>query len=183
MGMRDFLDKLKQKAQDRLDPKPLTPEEEKARKQASARKQFEQINNGVEFVKKALKVKKTVEDKTDAIKDGIAEKTIAIVDKIEGTAPAPKQPKAPAAPKKPGVIGKGVAAVKGAGASVADKAKSIAADQREAAARKPSTRSGLLDLIVPAVPDTKATAPKKPAAQTSAKKPATKTPRTRNPKQ
>lgn len=191
MGMRDFLNNaaknLKQKAQDRLNPKPLTPEEEKARKQAAARKQFEQINNGVELVKKVMKVKKSVDEKTDAIKDGIAEKTIAIVGKIEGKdAPAPAEKK-PSEPKKPGVIGKGVAAVKGAGASVAGKAKSIAAEQRQAAARKPSTRSGLLDLIVPAVPETKATAPKKPAAETGAKKPATKgatkTPRTRKPKQ
>lgn len=187
MGMRDFLDKLKQQAEDRLNPKPLTPEEEKARKQAAARKQFENLNRGIEFVKKAMKVKKSVDEKADAIKDGIAQKTIAVVDKIEGKAgPAPKKEQSDE-PKKPGVIGKGVAAVKGAGASVADKAKGIAAQQREAAARKPSTRSTILDAIVPAVPNTKATAPKKPANDTAATKPATKgagkAPRTRKPKQ
>lgn len=188
MGMRDFLDKLKQKAEDRLNPKPLTPEEEKARKQANARKQFENLNRGIEVVKKAMKVKKAVDEKTDAIKDGIAQKTIAVVDKIESkTGPAPAKKEEPAAPKKPGVIGKGVAAVKGAGASVAGKAKDIAAQQREAAARKPSTRSTILDAIVPAVPDTKATAPKKPASDAPVKKPAAKgagkAPRTRKPKQ
>lgn len=170
MGMRDFLDKMKKKAQDRLNPKPLTPEEEKARKQTTARKQFEQLNGVIEFGKKALKIKKDVDTKVDGIKDGIAEKTIKIVDKIEGAAPADtpagtaSADDAPAQePKKPGVISKGVSAVKQAGVNVAGKAKDIAQAQRAAAARKPSTRSGILDLIVPAVPDTQATAPKKPA--------------------
>lgn len=195
MGMRDFLDKMKQKAEERLNPKPLTPEEEKARKQANARKQFEQLNSAIEFGKKAIKIKKDVDGKVDAIKDGIAEKTIKIVDKIEGNASdaAPAQPaEAKAkddAPKTPGMISKGIGkglgavksagdAVKKAGGTVADKAKGLADAQREAAARKPSTRSGILDMIVPAVPDTKATAPRKPAAD----QPAPKAPRTRKPK-
>lgn len=195
MGMRDFLDKMKQKAEERLNPKPLTPEEEKARKQANARKQFEQLNSAIEFGKKAIKIKKDVDGKVDAIKDGIAEKTIKIVDKIEGNASdaAPAQPAESKAkddaPKTLGMISKGIGkglgavrsagdAVKKAGGTVADKAKGLADAQREAAARKPSTRSGILDMIVPAVPDTKATAPKKPAAD----QPAPKAPRTRKPK-
>ena len=179
MGMRDFLDKLKQKAEDRLNPKPLTPEEERKQKQDNMRKQIEQLNNAVNFGKKAMKIKKDVTEKTDAIKDGLAQKTIDIVNKIEDNKPAGKKDTTPPATKKPGLIGKGVAAVKGAGNSVADKAKGIAEQQREAAARRPTTRSHLLDLIVPAVPKTDATAPKKPAND----KPATKAPRTRKPKQ
>ena len=171
MAFRDFLDKLKQKAEDRLNPKPLTPEQEREQKKAAARKQFEQLNSAIEFGKKAMKIKKGVDEKVDAVKDGLAQKTIDIVGKIGGDAPAaPKQEK-PAAPKKPGVIAKTIDAA-------GSKVKDIAQAQRDAADRKPSTRSGILDLIVPAVPDTKATAPKKLANDT----PKSKTPRTHKPK-
>lgn len=178
MGMRDFLDKLKQKAEDRVNPKPLTPEEERAHKQAAAKKKMETLARGIEFIKKAAKTKNDVQDKATAIKDGIAQKTIAIIDKIEGkVGPAPAED-ASTEPKNPGVIGKGIAAIKDAGASVVDKAQGIAAEHRKAAACRPSTRSTILDMIVPAVPNTKATAPKKPAAT---KKP--QPPRSRKPQQ
>ncbi len=169
MALPDFLKKLKQKAEERLNPKQLTPEEERAQKQAAARKQFEQVNRVINLGKKAVQVHGDVKKKAETIKDGIAETTIRVVDKISGQ----KGDATPAEPKQPGIIGKtvskGVQAVKDAGETIGDKARTLSEQQRAAAARKPTTKSSLLDAIVPAVPETKATAPKKPAGDTPAK--------------
>jgi hypothetical protein len=210
MGIRDIFDNAKKKAEERLNPKPLTPEEDRARKKANAEKQFNQLNKAINLVKKGIKIKGDVDKKSDAIKDGIARKTIdiaekaaPIVDKIdeklgrkEASKPAEQQPK-DKPPKGPGIkdalgaAGRGLKdgagtlgkTVKGAGKTIADGATDAgraAAEKaraaKEAQERKPSTRSGLLDLIVPAVPETEAT---KPAA--SEKKPAAKKKPTRRP--
>lgn len=166
MGMRDFLKNARKKAEDRLNPKPLTPEEEKTRKKETAQRQFNQMNKAMEMAKKGLKIKGDVDRKTNAIKDGLARKTIEVTEKLGISKDDAERADTPAKPaeKKPGILVR-------AGKGLADGARDLVDDAKDAQARKPSTKSSLLDLIVPAVPETDATKPKTPPADKPAAKP------------
>ena len=145
--MRDFLDKLKQQAEERLNPKPLTPEEERARKKEEAQKTFKRTAKAMELGQKAIKISKDVSDKTDAFKDAAAKGAASIADKA-----------APIADKIDGLAGKLKQAINGPddGTAKPDRPKK-------------TSGSGLLDLLVPPADHD--------AAKKPAEKPAPKAPR------
>lgn len=146
MGMRDFLEKMKQQAEERLNPKPLTPEQERARKAEEAKKTFKRTAKAMELGQKAIKISKDVGDKTDALKDAAAKVFLDVTDKS-----------APLADKVDGLAGKLKKAVNGPddGTAKPDRPKK-------------TSGSGLLDLLVPPA-DHDAT--KKPAADPAPKAP------------
>lgn len=202
MGLRDFFDRKKKEAEDRLNPPKLSPEQEKQRRKDDARKTFEQMNRAIELAKKGLKIRSDVKKKKKSIQDSIDHKTIAIADKaapiaqkIDSTlGTTGKKEDKPKTDKtdKPGLlmrgfgaarkgistgagaIGAGAKAVKDGAGKLADTAQDKIAEQRAANAKKPTTGSGLLDFLAPAVPHTDAT---KPKAETPKPAPAPKKPK------
>lgn len=205
MGMRDFLDRIKKNAQDKLN-KDESPEAQKQRKKDEMRKNFETLNKAINIAKKAHKVHGDVSKKVEGIKEGAAEKTISLADKakpladkidsaadaissrIGGKKPAAKKPVAekPAAQdatpfKKIGGLfnaarGKVADGAKAVGKKAGGLKDGVTDALKGDGVKKPSTGSSLLDILAPAVPETEATQPK-PAAPAPKKPRAPKKPK------
>lgn len=172
MAMRDFFDRLKKNAENKLNPPKPSPEEEKQKRKDDARKTFEQMNRALDIAKKGLKIRGDVLRRKKAVEDGVARKTIDLADKAAPIADKIDEKLAEQDKLRAtgGMIGRGL---KSAGAGAAGMGRNIKARGQKlrdaAAARfdpdrpksdKPTTGSGLLDFLAPAVPENAKPKPK-----------------------
>lgn len=155
MGMKDFLEKIRKKVEDRKKEE-TDPAVIRKKKKEAAEKTFKRTTTAIKWSKKAMETYNTVSKKAEEITDAAAEKTAQLAEKAK-----PIAEKIDSAASAAGQTLKGAfevvkdQVVKGAGAA-GEKIEEIKQDN----AKKPSTGSGLLDLITPAVPETDATKPK-----------------------
>lgn len=157
MGMKDWLDKLKKKAED-VTKEETDPAKIKQQKKEAAEKTFKRTTSAIKLAKKGLEVYNDVSKKAGEITDAAAEKTAELAEKAK-----PIAEKIDNATAKAGEAAKGAFdAVKDKVAGGVDAANQKLEEAKKDAAKKPSTGSGLLDLIAPAVPETDATKPKEP---------------------
>lgn len=156
MGLKKFFENLKKKAEDHLKPE-TDPAKIKAAKKAAAEKTFKRTTSAIKWAKKGLETYNDASKKVGDITDAAAEKTAQlaeaakpIAEKIDNAASAAGE-KAKVAFDV--VKDKVVQGVDAAGKKIEE--------TKQDNAKKPTTGSGLLDFIAPAVPETDATKPKK----------------------
>lgn len=171
MGLGKFLDKLKKKIEDSRKEE-TDPAKIKAAKKAQAEKTFKRTTTVIKAAKKGLDTYNGVSKKVEDLTDAAAEKTAKLAEKAK--------PLAEKIDKAAGVVGEKASqafnvvkdkVVEGA-AAAADKVDEIKKDN----ANKPSTGSGLLDFIAPAVPETDATKSKNARKEDAPKAPPPATP-------
>lgn len=156
MGLKNFLDRLKKKAEDHLKEE-TDPAKIRAAKKEANEKKMKRTAALIKGAQKGLETYNNVAKKVEEITDAAAEKTAVLAEKAK--------PLAEKVDQAAGVVGeKASQAFKAAKDAVVDGAS--AAGQKVEEIRKdnenkPSTGSGLLDLLAPAVPETEATKPKK----------------------
>lgn len=160
MGMKDWLDRIQKNAADKLQKEQDPAEQRKQKKEENAKA----VNRAAKLVKTASEAVKTYNKaakKVDEISTDVTKKTIEIAEKAK-----------PMADKVDQTTGNAGKYLKGAfsviknkvskGADEAGKQVGKKVDQiRDEQSKKPSTGSGLLDFLAPAVPETEATKPKK----------------------
>ena len=143
-GMKDWLDNLKKAAAEKR-KKANDPVAQKEAKKAEVKKTTARAIKAIDLAKKGAdqygKVAKTVDDATGKV----AEKALDIAEKV-----------APLADKADKAVSAFGQKVKGLFRKAADKAHEL----KESGDDKPSTGSGILDSLLPAVPETDATKPK-----------------------
>lgn len=163
MGLKNFLDRLKKKAEDHLHEE-TDPAKIRAAKKEANEKKMKRTASIIKGAQKGLEVYNNVAKKVEDITDGLAEKTAELAEKAK--------PAAEKVDKAAGVVGdKASKAFKSAKDAVVDGASAAGSkidEIREENAKKPSTGSGLLDILAPAVPETEATKPKAPKDKPSA---------------
>ncbi len=151
MGMfKNWLDKAQKEAKEKLE-KAADPAEQKKQKKEEAEKTFKRASGAMKLAKKGLEVYNDTAKKVDGIKKDATEKTIDLAEKLK-----PVADKVDA--KTDGLAEK----AKGAFGSIKEKISGKGSAQKEQAPKppKPTTGSGLLDILSPAVPETDATKPK-----------------------
>jgi uncharacterized coiled-coil DUF342 family protein len=141
---KDKLDKL-QKSLTEKEEQAKDPAVEKAEKKEQAKKNFDRMNTVMGWAKKGVDQYNKAAKKTGELLDTAAEKTVELVEKAK--------PVAEKIDEKANEIG-------GKLKPVADKVTEKADEFNKSQAKKPSTGSGLLDILTPAVPETDATKPK-----------------------
>ncbi|MBL8712858.1 MAG: hypothetical protein JNM12_08155 [Alphaproteobacteria bacterium] len=166
MGIKNFLDKLKQKAEDHLKEE-TDPAKIRAAKKEANEKKMKRTAAAIKLAQKGLATANEVNDRIEAVTDAAAVKIGDLAEKAK-----------PLAEKIDGVAGIAGDAITGAFNVAKDKAieGGLAAgakleELKKDADTKPSTGSSLLDLIAPVVPDTDATKPKTPPKAPEAPKP------------
>jgi hypothetical protein len=155
MGLKKFLENLKKKAEDHLKEE-TDPAKIRQAKKAAAEKTFKRTTTVIKWAKKGMETYNDVSQKVEKVTDAAAEKTANLAEKAK-----------PIADKIDNVAGAVGEKAKQAFDVVKDKvvqgvdaAGKKIEETREESAKKPSTGSGLLDFIAPAVPETDATKPK-----------------------
>jgi len=162
MGMKDWLNKMQKNAKDKLEKEQDPAEQRKQKREENARA----VNRTAKLIKTATKAVQTynkASKKADELSTDATKKTIELAEKAKPLAEKVDQ----AAGKAGETAGKLGRNLKGAFLVIKDKV-SKGADEagkqvdkiREEQAKKPSTGSGLLDFLAPAVPETEATKPK-----------------------
>lgn len=156
MGLKNFLDKLKKKAEGHLQEE-TDPAKIRAAKKEANEKKMKRTASLIKGAQKGMEVYNNVAKKVEEITDGVAEKTAELAEKAK--------PAAEKVDKAAGVVGdKASKAFKSAKDAIVDGASAAGGkieEIREENAKKPSTGSGLLDILAPAIPETEATKPKK----------------------
>jgi hypothetical protein len=155
MGLKKFLENLKKKAEDHLKEE-TDPAKIKQQKKANAEKTFKRTTTAIKWAKKGIETYNNVSDKVEKVTDAAAEKTAQLAEKAK-----------PIAEKIDNAVSATGEKAKQAFNVVKDKvvegteaAGKKIDEVKQDNAKKPTTGSGLLDLIAPAVPDTDATKPK-----------------------
>lgn len=160
MGLKNFLDKLKKKAEGHLKEETDPAKIRAAKKEANERK-MKRTASLIKGAQKGLEVYNNVAKKVEDMTDAAAEKTAELAEKAK--------PLADKVDSAAGAVGDKASKVfKSVKDSVVDGASAAGAkvgELREESAKKPSTGSGLLDLLAPAIPETEATKPKAPKEQ------------------
>ena len=159
MGLKNFFEKLKKKAEDHLKEE-TDPAKIKQAKKAAAEKTFKRTTTVIKWAKKGMEGYNDASKKVEQITDAAAEKTAELAEKAKPL--AEKLDNATAA-----VGDKAKAAfdvVKEKVVQGVDAAGKKVEEVKQDNAKKPTTGSGLLDFIAPAVPETDATKPKPPKA-------------------
>jgi hypothetical protein len=157
MGMKDWLDKIKQKVEDRKKEESDPAIVRKKKKEANE-KNFRRMTTAIKWAKQGMEGYNTVSKKAGEITDAAAEKAGDLAEKAK-----PIAEKIDNAAAAVGETAKGAfEAVKDKVAGGVDAANKKLDEAREDSAKKPSTGSSLLDFIAPAVPETDATKPKDP---------------------
>lgn len=82
MGMKDWINGMKKKAEERLNPAPADPETARKKKREDNEKNFKRTAEAIKLAKKAIEVVGKASDKADEISKDIAGKTIDIADKV-----------------------------------------------------------------------------------------------------
>lgn len=155
MGLKKFLENLKKKAEDHLKPE-TDPAKIKAAKKAAAEKTFKRTTSVIKWAKKGIETYNDASKKVEQITDAAAEKTADLAEKAKPI--ADKIDKAASTVGEKAKVAFDV--VKDKVVQGVDAAGKKIEETREENAKKPSTGSGLLDFIAPAVPETDATKPK-----------------------
>ncbi|HYD17311.1 MAG TPA: hypothetical protein VEF76_02390 [Patescibacteria group bacterium] len=160
MGLKNFLDKLKQKAEDHLKEE-TDPAKIRAAKKEANEKKMKRTAAAIKLAQKGLATANDVNEKIEAVTDAAAIKVGELAEKAK-----------PLAEKVDGVAGVAGEVITGAFNAAKDKAieTGLAAGAKIEEIKKdnegkPSTGSSLLDLIAPVVPDTDATKPKPKAPE------------------
>lgn len=148
MGMKDWLDKLKQKAEDH-NKEETDPAKIRAAKKEANERTMKRTAKAIELAQKGLKTYNNVSKKVGDITDAAAEKTAELAEKAK-----------PAAEKIDGALEKAGHAASGAFNAVKntvtggiDAAGKKLDEAKKDNAGKPSSGSSLLDFIAPAIPE------------------------------
>lgn len=159
MGLKDILNGLKEKAENYLKEE-TDPAKIRAAKKAANEKKMKRTAAGIKVAQKGITVANQVNEKVEQVTDAAAATTAKLAEKA-----------APLAEKIDNVAGGAIDGAVAAFNIVKDKVieGGLAAGEKleelkKDGEKKPSTGSGLLDLLAPAVPNTEATKPKKPEA-------------------
>ena len=169
MGMKDWLNNVKKKAEDYLKEE-TDPAKIRAEKKAANERKMKRTAAAIKLAQKGNQIYNDVSDKVEKVTDAAATKTVELVEKAK--------PLVEKVDQVAGVVGDtATGAFNVAKEKVVDgviAAGGKIGEIREDNAKKPSTGSGLLDLLAPAVPSTDATKPKTeaPEAPKAAKPPA-----------
>ena len=155
MGLKNFFEKLKKKAEDHLKEE-TDPAKIKQQKKENAEKTFKRTTFAIKWAKKGIETYNDASKKVEKITDAAAEKTAALAEKAKPL--AEKVDNAAAAVGEKAKVAFDV--VKDKVVQGADAAGKKIEEVKQDNAKKPTTGSGLLDLIAPAVPETDATKPK-----------------------
>ncbi|MBI1215927.1 MAG: hypothetical protein GC185_08935 [Alphaproteobacteria bacterium] len=159
MGMKDWLDKFTKNAKDK-EQESKDPEAIKKAKKEAAERTFRRTTKAIQIAKKGLSTYNDTSKKVGELTDEATKKAAELAEKAK--------PAAEKVDKAAGWVGKkakgAFETAKGTVNKGVDAASKKIEEVREDNAKKPSTGSGLLDLLAPAVPETDATKPKKPAA-------------------
>lgn len=157
MGMKDWLKRLQENAEDKI-KKSEDPQEQRNAKREENARAIRRAAAAGKLVQKGIKAYGEASKKADEIGKTITEKTADLAGKA--------QPIAGKVDEAADALGK---KLKGAFEVVKDKVSKgtdAAGEQIDKAradqAKKPSTGSGLLDMLIPAIPETDATKPKAP---------------------
>jgi len=157
MGMKDWLKRLQENAEDKL-KKSDDPQEQRKNKREENARAVRRAATVAKLAQKGIKAYGDASKKADEIGKTITEKTAGLAGKA--------QPIAGKVDEATDALGK---KLKGAFQIVKDKVSKgtdAAGEQidkvRAEQAKKPSTGSGLLDMLIPAIPETEATKPKAP---------------------
>lgn len=151
---REWIEKLKKAADEKLNKKPLDPKEERELKKAETRKMAERTIKAIDIAKKGAAQYEKVAKKVDEAAKGATEKAADLLEKAKPLADKVDDA-ANAVGNAASTAGK---KVKGLFQRAAKKVE----DAKKDNAKKPTTGSGILDLLTPAVPETEATKPKEP---------------------
>jgi hypothetical protein len=155
MGMKDWLDKIKQKAEDKLEQN-NDPDAHRKAKKENAEKTFRRTTKAIQMAKKGLETYNTANKKIEELSEDATKKAAELAEKAK--------PAAEKVDQATGWIGKKAKGAFDAAKEQVNKGVDAAGKKldevREENAKKPSTGSGLLDLLAPAVPETDATKPK-----------------------
>lgn len=165
MGLKNFLDRFKKKSEEPENTDPLAAK--KAEKERT-RRNAERAAKAFGLAKKGLDTFNAGAEKARDIKDTIKEKISGVAEKAT---PAAEKVDEAAADVAAGKVGQTVSKIGDTAKSALDAAKNglkaavnaageKATAAKEEAAQKPSTGSTLLDILLPAVPETDATKPK-----------------------
>lgn len=157
MGMKDWFKRLQEGAEDKI-KKSEDPQEQRSAKREENARAIRRAAAVAKMAQKGIKAYGDASKKADEIGKTITEKTADLAGKA--------QPLAGKVDEATDALGK---KLKGAFGFVKDKVSKgtdaageqidkVRADQ----AKRPSTGSGLLDMLIPAVPETDATKPKAP---------------------
>ena len=163
MGMKDWFKRMQDNAEDKLN-KAEDPQAQRDAKREQNARNLRRAATAAKLAQKGLKAYGDASKKADEIGKAITEKTAEIAEKAQ-----------PIAGKVDEAASDFGLKIKGAFEVVKDRARKgaeAAGDQiegqvdkaRAEQAKKPSTGSGILDMLIPGVPDTDATKPKTPPA-------------------
>lgn len=165
MGMKDWLKRLQENAEDKL-KKSEDPQEQRNAKREENARAVRRAATLAKLAQKGIKTYGEASKKADEIGKAITEKTADLAGKA--------QPLAGKVDEATDALGK---KLKGAFEVVKDKVSKgtdAAGEQLDKAraeqAKKPSTGSSLLDMLMPGVPETDATKPKAPEGDKPAPK-------------
>ncbi len=155
MGLKKFFDNLKKKAEDHLKEE-TDPAKIKQAKKAAAEKTFKRTTTAIKWAKKGIETYNDVSKKVEKVTDAAAEKTAELAEKAKPL--ADKLDKAANAAGEKAMHAFEV--VKDKVVEGSEAAGKKIEEVKQDNAKKPSTGSGILDFIAPAVPETDATKPK-----------------------
>ncbi len=149
MGMlKKFMDKVQQTAKDKL-TQDQDPQVQKAAKKEANKKTAERAVKAAKIVKQGVEAYNHTAKKLDEAVTDVTQKTITLAEHAK-----------PLAEKIDGAISTAGEEVKDAFGNAQKKIQDKVADLKKGAADKPSTGSGILDLLLPGIPETDATRPK-----------------------
>lgn len=159
MGMKDWLKRLQENAEDKL-KKADDPQAQRDAKREENARNVRRAASAVKMAQKGLKAYNDASKKAGEIGRTVTEKTAEIAGKAQPLAGKVDETADALGKKIKGAfdvvkekVSKGADA---AGEQIGDKIDSARAEQ----AKKPSTGSSLLDILMPGVPETDATKPK-----------------------
>lgn len=155
MGLKKFFENLKKKAEDHLKEETDPAKIRQAKKEA-AEKTFKRTTTAIKWAKKGIETYNDVSKKVEEVTDAAAEKTAQLAEKAKPLAEKLDNAASAAGEKAKSAFG----AVKDSVSQGVDAAGKKIDEVKQDNAKKPTTGSGLLDLIAPAVPETDATKPK-----------------------
>lgn len=164
MGMKDWFKRLQDDAEDKL-KKADDPEAQRNAKREDNARAIRRAATAMKLAQKGIKAYGDASKKAEEIGKTITEKTAEIAEKAQPLAGKVDEAASAARGKLKGAFDViRDAAAKGAdaaGEQISQHAEKARAEQ----AKKPSTGSSLLDMLIPAVPETDATKPKAPPAK------------------
>ncbi|MDY0010095.1 MAG: hypothetical protein RBS08_10335 [Bdellovibrionales bacterium] len=169
MGMKDWFKRLQENAEDKL-KKADDPQEQRNAKREENARAIRRAATVAKLAQKGIKTYGEASKKAGEIGRSLTEKTAELAEKAQPIAGKVDETAGQLGQKIKGAfdvvkdkVAKGTDA---AGTQLGDKIEGARQEQ----AKKPSTGSGLLDILMPGVPETDATKPKAPAPKAPAPK-------------